>query len=196
MPRPLHAPTCIRHSAARYYLFIKPWPQHTVYQRDFGLPKGHRTEPPRKGHHCKTLDGAALTLNKKNTGSDDPLYSPACGITSQCSAETCPAMILSFSCLPAYAAPAGYCEHTMRNLSKASSSLSSLIRLKVGRTLLQGPHHAEYSSTTANMNLHPFSVSSQELESFNNSSVSQDTTFQAWLTEQAAQLVAALHLVL
>lgn len=35
------------------------------------------------------VDGA-LTRNKKKTGSELPLYSPACGITSQYSAETCP----------------------------------------------------------------------------------------------------------
>lgn len=38
---------------------------------------------------------------------------------------------------------------TVRNIRAASSSLSILIFLKVGSTLLQGPHQCEYTSTTA-----------------------------------------------
>lgn len=38
---------------------------------------------------------------------------------------------------------------TVRNFSRDSSSFSNRMRLNVGNTLLHGPHHCEYSSTTA-----------------------------------------------
>ena len=88
-----------------------------------------------------------LTLYNRKSGSEQPLCALATSNNSQPSAATC---ITRFSGLIKTQGN-NRCDHarTVRNCSVLSSSLSSLIRFRVGRTLLHGPHHSEYTSSTA-----------------------------------------------
>lgn len=84
-----------------------------------------------------------LTLYSRNKGSELPRCVLAgssksqlsAATYSQCHLKTVECLSVQPVCLAA--------THTVKNCRAASSSLSSLIRLRVGRTLLQGPHHSE-----------------------------------------------------
>ena len=125
-------------SAPAIFCFKFPFCKRGVYSKTRATT-GHLSY---NGSLCLELQ-VQLTLYSRNKGSELPRCVLAGSSKSQLSAATysqCHLKTVECSSVQPVCLAA---THTVKNCRAASSSLSSLIRLRVGKTLLQGPHHSE-----------------------------------------------------